>query len=343
MLRRASPTIKLPDAWTPAAKWSASGASDSSPNGWRAWKSCPDRAVPGLFPPEVVVQVKALACELPSQQQVPLSRWSVPELARQAVACGLVASISDTTVWRWLHQDAIRPWQHRCWIFPRDPDFAAKAGRLLDLYEGVWQDEPLRDDEFVLSADEKTSIQARARIHASQAARPGHAMKVEHEYERRGAWAYLAAWDVHRAKVFGRCEAQSGIAPFDRLVEQVMEQPPYKSARRVFWIVDNGSSHRGQTAATRLQTRYANLTLVHGPVHASWLNQIEIYFSILQQKVLTPNEFPSLVAVAERLRQFERHYEQIAQPFQWRFTRRDLNQWLEKLAHQDYQQSALAA
>lgn len=289
------------------------------------------------------MQVKALACELPSQQQVPLSRWSVPELARQAVACGLVASISDTTVWRWLHQDAIRPWQHRCWIFPRDPDFAAKAGRLLDLYEGVWQDEPLRDDEFVLSADEKTSIQARARIHASQAARPGHAMKVEHEYERRGAWAYLAAWDVHRAKVFGRCEAQSGIAPFDRLVEQVMEQPPYKSARRVFWIVDNGSSHRGQTAATRLQTRYANLTLVHGPVHASWLNQIEIYFSILQQKVLTPNEFPSLVAVAERLRQFERHYEQIAQPFQWRFTRRDLNQWLEKLAHQDYQQSALAA
>ena len=289
------------------------------------------------------MQVKALACEFPSQQQVPLSRWSVPELARQAVACGLVASISDTTVWRWLHQDAIRPWQHRCWIFPRDPDFAAKAGRLLDLYEGVWQDEPLRDDEFVLSADEKTSIQARARIHASQAARPGHAMKVEHEYERRGAWAYLAAWDVHRAKVFGRCEAQSGIAPFDRLVEQVMEQPPYKSARRVFWIVDNGSSHRGQTAATRLQTRYANLTLVHGPVHASWLNQIEIYFSILQQKVLTPNEFPSLVAVAERLRQFERHYEQIAQPFQWRFTRRDLNQWLEKLAHQDYQQSALAA
>ena len=168
-------------------------------------------------------------------------------------------------------------------------------------------------------------------------------MKVEHEYERRGAWAYLAAWDVHQAKVFGRCEAQSGIAPFDRLVEQVMGQSPYKSARRVFWIVDNGSSHRGQKAVRRLQNRYANLTLVHGPVHASWLNQIEIYFSILQQKVLTPNDFPSLAAVAERLAQFERHYEQIAQPFQWRFTRRNLNDWLEKLAQQDRQQSALAA
>src|SRR5208282_4392064 len=129
------------------------------------------------------------------------------EIARHAVTSGLVASISATTVWRWLHQDAIRPWQHRCWIFPRDPDFAAKAGRLLDLYEGIWQDQPLREDEFVLSADEKTSIQARARIHASEPPRPHYAMKVEHEYERRGAWAYLAAWDVHHAKVFGRCEA----------------------------------------------------------------------------------------------------------------------------------------
>jgi hypothetical protein len=111
----------------------------------------------------------------------------------------------------------------------------------------------------------------------------------------------------------------------------------------VFWIVDNGSSHRGQKAVRRLQNRYANLTLVHGPVHASWLNQIEIYFSILQQKVLTPNDFPSRAAVAERLAQFERHYELIAQPFQWRFTRRNLNDWLEKLAQQDRQQSALAA
>ncbi len=289
------------------------------------------------------MQIKALACELPSRQQAPLSRWSVAEIGRHAVESGLVASISDTTVWRWLQEDAIRPWQHRCWIFPRDPDFAAKAGRLLDLYEGVWQDQPLQEGEFVLSADEKTSIQARARLHATEASQPSEAMKVEHEYERRGAWAYLAAWDVHQAKVFGRCEAQSGIAPFDRLVDQVMQQAPYKAARRVFWIVDNGSSHRGQASVARLQNRYANLTLVHGPVHASWLNQIEIYFSILQQKVLTPNDFPSLAAVAERLAQFERHYEKIARPFEWRFTRRNLNDWLEQLANQEQQSSTLAA
>ena len=140
---------------------------------------------------------------------------------------GLVARISDSTVWRWLHADAIRPWRHRCWIFPRDPDFAVKAGRILDLYQRIWDAKALRDDEFVVSADEKTSMQARRRRHATVPTQPGSPMKVEHEYTRCGAWAYLAALDVHRARVFGRCEHRSGKAPFDRLVEQVMTCPPY--------------------------------------------------------------------------------------------------------------------
>ena len=147
-----------------------------------------------------------------------------------------------------------------------------------------------------------------------------------------GTWAYMAAWDVHRAKVFCRCEAKSGIAPFDRLVQQVMTQAPYRNAHRVFWIVDNGSSHRGARAIKRLQSKYSNLQLVHGPVHASWLNQIEIYFSIVQRKVLTPNDFPDLPAVAQRLRKFEIHFESIAKPFEWKFTRRDLGILLKKLA-----------
>lgn len=264
---------------------------------------------------------------------MPLARWSNAELAGQACRSGLVASISGSTVWRWLHEDAIKPWQHRCWIFPRDPQFEVKAGRLLDLYERVWEGQALKEDEFVLSADEKTSIQARARIHPTLPPQPGDAMKVEHEYTRKGAWAYLAAWDVHRAKVFGRCETHSGIAPFDRLVDQVMTQTPYAEARRVFWIVDNGSSHRGAKSVARLQGRYSNLVLVHGPVHASWLNQIEVYFSIIQRKVLTPNDFLSLAAVEERLLDFERHYESIATPFEWRFTRRDLDRLLQKLNH----------
>lgn len=321
--------------WTPVGRSSVFGENVSSPSDCPDWRSGRDRDAPGLFPPELVVRIKALACELPSQHQLPLAHWSVPELTRYVCESGWVASISDSTLWRWLHEDAIRPWQHRCWIFPRDPDFEVKAGRLLDLYERKWEGRPLGKNDFVISGDEKTSIQARARIHPTLPPAPHQPMRVEHEYERRGAWAYLAAWDVHRAKVFGRCEHKSGIAPFDRLVEQVMSQEPYRSARRVFWIVDNGSSHRGQRAIDRLEDRYKNMRLVHGPVHASWLNQIEIYFSIVQRKVLTPNDFPSLAAVADRLRKFEIRFAEIARPFEWKFTRKDLATFLEKLASHD--------
>jgi hypothetical protein len=289
------------------------------------------RGAPRFFPPEIIVQIKALACELPSLHQVPHSRWSAADLGREVRRSGFTASISDSTIWRWLHEDAIRPWQYRSWIFPRDPQFAEKAGRILDLYESVWNGHALQDDEFVLSADEKTSIQARRRRHDTYSAQPGMPMKVEHEYIRCGAWAYIAALDVHRAKLFGRCECRSGIASFDRLVDNVMCQPPYATARRVFWIVDNGSSHRGPRSVERLQSRYSNLVLVHAPVHASWLNQIEIYFSILQRKALTPNDFKSLEALRERIQGFQCYYEQIAKPFEWKFTRNDLNILLKKI------------
>ena len=330
-------------AWIRDGKSSANGANASSNSAWPAWRNARGRAAPGVFPPELIVQVKALACELPARHQVPLSRWSVAELTRHVGQSGLVAQVSHATLWRWLHEDALRPWQHRCWIFPRDPQFALKAGRILDLYQRRWQGTGLREDEFVVSADEKTSIQARCRMQPTRPARPGFPMKIEHEYERRGAWTYLAAWDVHRAKLFGRCEPQSGIAPFDRLVAQVMGQEPYRSARRVFWIMDNGSSHRGERSVQRLQSRYANVQVVHGPVHASWLNQIEIYFSIIQRKVLTPNDFPNLEAVADRLQRFERHYEIIAKPFEWKFTREDLHKLIQRLHLPPQPVEALAA
>lgn len=228
-------------------------------------------------------------------------------------------------------EDAIKPWRYRSWIFPRDPDFTEKASRVLSLYEGFWDDQPLGSKEFVVSADEKTSIQARQRKRPTKAPKPHQQMLVEHEYERKGAWAYLAAWDVQRAKVFGRCELHSGIAPFDRLVRQVMSQEPYNSADRVFWIVDNGSSHRGESACNRLKKQWPTIELVHLPVHASWLNQIEIYFSVVQRKVLTPNDFTFLSEVEERLLGFQERYQEVARPFEWKFTRADLSRLLNKL------------
>lgn len=281
----------------------------------------------------MIVSIKALACELPTTTGVPLARWHCPELARAAISQGLVASISGTTIWRWLSADAIRPWQQRSWIFPRDPHFTSKAERVLDLYQRRFEGHALGPDDYVLSADEKTSIQARIRTHPTKPSAPQQAMRLEHSYQRGGALAYLAAWDVHHAKVFGRCEATTGIQAFNRLVEQVMCTQPYAAARRVYWIVDNGSSHRGQTSISRLQNRWPHLRLIHLPVHASWLNHIEIYFSIVQRKVLSPNDFTDLDDVAARLHAFQRHYQHIATPFQWRFTRTDLHALLKRIPH----------
>jgi len=321
--------------WTSRGKSSRSGGSASSWNGWRGWRTARAGGVRLFFPPDVVVQVKALACELPWQTGVPLSRWSRAELARHAVQKGIVATISGSTVWRWLSADAIRPWQHRTWIFPRDPLFAQKAGPVLDLYQGFWQGQPLLPGDCVLSTDEKTSIQARIRCHGTALPEAGRPMRVEHEYDRGGAWAYLAAWDVRRAKVFGRCEPTTGIEPFRRLVAQVMGQEPYRSAGRVFWVMDNGSSHRGEACVLRLREEWPTLVPVHLPVHASWLNQIEVYFSIIQRKVLTPNDFRSLAEVETRLLDFQAHYEKLATPFEWKFTRDDLARLLDKLDHDE--------
>lgn len=320
-----------PRDWTHRAKLSASGASASSENVWQDWKNDPASGARRSFPPTLVAAVKALACELPYEYEVPLSRWSVLEIRREVLERGLVASIGETTLWRWLSEDAIRPWSHRSWCFPRDPEFEHKASRVLDLYEGRWQGAALSPRDCVVCADEKTSIQARRRCHATLPPARSRPMRVEHEYKRLGAWAYLAAWDVRRARLFGRCERSSSIAAFDRLVAQVMRQLPYRCAPRVFWIMDNGTTHRGARCVARLQSRWPNLIPVHTPVHASWLNQVEIYFSVLQRKALTPNDFRSLSELEQRLLGFQKHYQQVAQPFQWRFTRRDLRRLISKL------------
>lgn len=283
-----------------------------------------------VFPPEEVAQVKAVACELPKTQGVALSRFSRAELHRFVVEQA-VSEASASTIARWLAEDAIKPWQQRSWIFPRDPDFLEKAGPVLDLYQGRWEGKLLEPGDLVICADAKPSIQARRRLHPSAPPAPGRGQRVEHEYQRCGAVCYLDAWDVRRGKIMGRTEPKGGIAAFDRLVWQVMTKEPYASARRVFWIVDNGSDHRGQKSIDRLQGRWPNLILVHLPVHASWLNQVEIYHSIIQRKLLNPNDFHDTAAVARALNEFEHHYNQVAQPFDWKFTRDDLQALIERL------------
>ena len=296
--------------------------------------SGPGRGVPGRFPPAEIAEVKALACELPAESGRALSRWSAAELAREAVARGIVCEVSGTTVWRWLSEDAIRPWAWRSWVFPRDPDFREKAGRVLDLYERRWRGPaaaPRRLRHQRRREDPAPS--AAAGVTRSSRRHPGGPGWSSTSTAAAGRWPIWPRWTstIPQRGLFGHCEAKISNDAFDALVAEVMTTEPYASARRVFLVVDNGTIHRGQKAIDRLQDRWPNLVLVHLPRHASWLNPIEIYFSIVSRKALTPAHFNDTDEVAERVLGFQAEFRQTAAPFDWTFTRRDLNALLDRL------------
>jgi transposase len=282
--------------------------------------------------------VVALACQLPAATGVPLSRWTGPELAAELLAQGLVSGpVSVSSLLRILAEDPVKPWQYQSWIFPRDPDFEAKARVILDLYQGFYQGEPLGPGDRILSFDAKPSIQARGRVHATLPAAPGRPARVEHEYVRHGALALLAGLDVHTGQVFASTPQTTGIVPFMDLAGQVMGRLEYKNAPRVFVIVDNGSDHRGQAAADRLRKAHPNAVMIHTPVHASWLNQIEIFFSVIQKKVVSPNDFPSLEKLSETLLAFVDRYNRTAEPFSWKYTADDLKDLLRRIREHETQ------
>ena len=228
------------------------GASASAMREWPASLTDPAPVGRGVFGPEVVAQVKAMACEPPAAREVPLSRWSSSELAAQAVTEGLVESLSGSTVRRWLAGDAIKPWRYRSWIFPRDPDFASRPPGCSTCINASWEGVELGPDDYVISADEKSQLQALSRCHPTPPGGPGRPTRVEFEYERHGTLAYFGAYDVHHARLIGTIAPTTGIVWFSELVNLVMSTEPYASARRVFWVVDNGSSHNGRTSVARM-------------------------------------------------------------------------------------------
>jgi hypothetical protein len=204
----------------------------------------------------------------------------------------------------------------------------ARACVILDLYAGFWAGQRLGAADYVLSADEK-SIQVLARLHPGLPPVPGQVQRVEFEYKRLGTVAYHAAWDVFRGQLFGRVAPTTSIATFAELIDLVMGQAPYQTAERVFWIVDGGRAHHRNTFPARLQSRYVNAVAVLLPIHASWLNQIELYFSIVQRKVLTPLDVASEETLTQRLLGFQDYYQEQARPFSWKFTPADLKKRLE--------------
>ena len=277
------------------------------------------------------VAICALACQLPADTGVPLSRWTGPELVTELASRGLAGPVSASSVLRILAEHPLKPWQYRSWIYPRDPDFAARAKVIVDLYQGYYQGKRLRPGDRVISVDAKPSIQARGRRHPTTPPGPGQPARVEHEYQRNGALALLAALDVHTGQVPAAVTPPTtGIAHFMAVMGQVMAQQPYRSAPRVFVIVDNGSDHRGKKAARRLRAAWPNAIMIHTPVHASWLNQV--FFSIVQRKVVSPNDFASTAQLSATLLAFTGRYNQTARPFSWKFTAADLARLLERIS-----------
>lgn len=285
---------------------------------------------PGIFPPEDEALIKAVACDRPQAQGRPLARLSVFDICRRVWDAGL--NMSYSTVHRRLAEDLIRPWFQRGWIFPRDPQFLAKATPVLELYRGVWGGEPLRPGDRVLCADEMPGIQALRRIHASLPAGADRKARTEFEYQRLGTLAYLAFLDVFTGRVTGRVHPSTGIEPFQQTLLEVLRVPAYAEAERIFLIVDNGCSHHPSTSPARLRALDPRIVTVHLPTHASWLNQIEIFFSILVRKALRPADFQSLDELRARLYGFTSYYNREARPYAWKFTPEKLKAYLAQLA-----------
>jgi hypothetical protein len=282
------------------------------------------------FPPRDEAVVKAIACEAVAQTGLPLSRQSLADLTTRA-HYALGKPISRSTVWRILDGDAIKPWRYAHWIFPRDPRFAEKAGLILDLYAGLREGKALGPKDHIISADEKTSIQARVRCHPGLAPAPGRARRVEHEYGRGGALQSLAAWDVRRGYVMGRCEPKTGIKPFGRLVAPVMEREPYRSADRVFGVVDNGSSHRGAASVRRRTGAYVNLIVVHTPVTPVGSTRSRSTSPSCSGRYSRPTSSPALDEVEGRWRLYEELTNGEPRPFPWKFDRAKLAVFLQRL------------
>ena len=244
-------------------------------------------------------------------------------------------AVSPSTVRRWLADDALKPWQHRSWIFPRDPHFALKAGRVLDLYQREWEGQPLGEDEYVLSADEKPGVQARMRIHLPLPPGPGRAMRAESEYHRYGTLAYLAAYDVHRARVIGRCEPSTGIKPFTALVDQVMSSRAVRL--RAAGLLGRGQRRLAPQLGRRRPPQRRLPQRADGPPARPCLLAQPGRGLLLRPPAQAPHprRLRGPRSLAAQILAFEQHYNATARPFDWKFTRTDLNQLLARIRKHD--------
>jgi DDE superfamily endonuclease len=300
--------------WASNGRWSASGPNAFWPSAWTGSQT-PLAAGPRVvFPPEVAIHVVRLACERPDPLGRSLSQWDCTELARQLIAEGLVEEISAATVRRILAAHQLKPWRQHVWLYPKQPRDAAcyaTVSELIALYT-----QPLRPDELVLSVDEKTSLQPRPRLAPTLPAQPQNIPnRHEHEYQRAGALNLFAAFDTRSGKVYGYCAERKRQREFIAFLE-VLDAEIDECIRIIHLVCDNVSTHHGKEV-TRWFANHPRFVVHFTPVHCSWMNQVEQWFSIVQRKRLRIVDFDSKDHLRQKIEQFIQEWNQHAHPFNW--------------------------
>ena len=266
------------------------------------------------FPPEVALHLVKLACELPEDSNRSLSLWTCAELAKALRDDGVVQSISPQSVQRMLEAHQLKPWRVHHWLsskVPRDEAFRNQVEHLCALYT-----RPLAPHERVLCADEKTSLQPRTRSSPTLPPQPGLLpARLEHEYERKGALHLLAAFDTRTGEVIGLCRRRKRQEEFIELLEQI-DRATVASVTHLHVVCDNVSTHHGKKVRAWLAA-HPRFHLHFTPVHCSWMNQVEQWFSILQRKRMVAPNFDDLAELEVQLLAFIAHWNQEAHPFNW--------------------------
>jgi len=241
----------------------------------------------------------------------PVSTWTYEDLAEHLRASeGISASASQ--LWRILTGMQIRLDRVRGWLNRRDdPEFWNRVRDVVGLYLN-----PPGEKAVVLSVDEKTAIQAKERRYPDQMPKSGRVRRREFEYRRHGTVSLMAALDVHGGEVLARDIARNDSATFcdflddiDRAVDPLME---------IHLVLDNGSSHTAK-ATKRWLDAHPRFVAHYTPPHASWVNQVELFFSILQRKVIRNGSFTSRQDLLNKLIAFIAEYDKTAKPFRWTY------------------------
>lgn len=255
-----------------------------------------------------------MACELPEEQGRSLSLWTCAELARSLREAGVVESISPQSVQRILASHKLKPWRVHYWLSPkapRDEAFRAQVLEICDLYTRL-----LGEHERVLSLDEKTSLQPRTRSSATRPPQPGLLpARLEHEYTRKGALNLFAAFDTRTGEVMGILRRRKRQVEFIELLEEIDRTTPAKITA-IHLICDNVSVHHGKMVRAWLE-KHPRFQMHFTPVHCSWMNQVEQWFSILQRKRLTAPNFQDLADLEAKIKMFIGEWNKVAHPFNW--------------------------